>query len=185
MADHGPRIGRDIPDDAECLSLLGAFRAGPEITAHCLAVADVAWRLTLALNDLGAGLDAPLVRAAALLHDLAKGRPDHAREGARILEGLGLPRVAAAMASHPDLLVPNDAPLSETELVYLADKLVQGDRIVSLEERFSTKLARSGPTAGDTARMEGRLARARRSLARVEAALGAPVASVLSRGGNP
>lgn len=184
MPNQGPYSGRDIPDDAECLRLLDALGAGSKITAHCLATAEVAWRLALALNNLGAGLDAPLIRAAALLHDLAKGWPNHAREGARILEELGLPRVAAAMASHPDFEAPDNAPLSEAELVYLADKLVQGDRIVSLEERFSTKWAHVGSTAESRARMEGRLARARRSLARVEAALSGPVADVLSGAGS-
>lgn len=180
MPAQGHKGGDNTPNDAECLRLLGTFDVRSEIMSHCLAVAKVAWRLALTLNERGAELDVPLVRAAALLHDLAKDRPDHAREGARILENLGLRRVAAVMVSHPDFEAPDNAPLSEAELVYLADKLVQGDRLVSLEERFADKLERKGPTAGNRAHMENRLTRARRSLARIESVLGTPVAKILA-----
>jgi hypothetical protein len=65
--------------------------------------------------------------------------------------------------------------LGEAQLVYLADKLVLGDRLVSLDERFAARLAQVGD---DPAAHEGvllRLEEARLVQARVERALGRPL----------
>jgi molybdenum cofactor cytidylyltransferase len=72
---------------------------------------------------------------------LAKGRPDHAGEGARMLEDLGFARVGRVVGLHMDYEFAEDARLDEAAIVYLADKLVQGDRIVPLAERFQRKFA--------------------------------------------
>ena len=55
--------------------------------------------------EAGVALDDDLVVSAALLHDVARCRPDHAREGAALLAGIGYPRVSEIVAVHMDLEV--------------------------------------------------------------------------------
>ena len=86
------------------------------------------------------------------------------------------------MRLHARLGARVDGEPDEAHLVYLADKLVQGTRVVGLEARFAARLERF---AGDAAAREGVLARreeAQRVLRSVERALGAPVQEVLPAG---
>ena len=62
-------------------------------------------------------------------------------QGARILEDLGFAEVARVVGLHMDCDFQKNAALDEAAIVYLADKLVQGDRVVSLAERFQRKFA--------------------------------------------
>ena len=71
--------------------------------------------------------------------------PDHATAGASILRDLDFPRVAEIVGKHMNLNGLNEAVITETEIVYIADKLVQaGGRATSLESRFEEKLLRFG-----------------------------------------
>ena len=80
-------------------------------------------------------LDLNLIRSAALLHDIGKGQPDHAAAGASFLQENGYGRAAEIVRQHHRLdQIPKQA--DETLIVYLADKMIQGDREVSIEERF-------------------------------------------------
>jgi molybdenum cofactor cytidylyltransferase len=127
---------RTVPTVAECEVLLAERKVAAAIVHHGRAVADVASRMATELNRAGLHLDVPLVRAAGLLHDLAKGAPDHARAGARVLRRLGHFRVAAGVATHMDIERNGGVPLDEAAVLYLADKLVYGERIVPIPERF-------------------------------------------------
>jgi molybdenum cofactor cytidylyltransferase len=147
---------RSVPTPAECDALLAERRVPDAIVRHGRAVAEVALRLAVELNGAGLHLDVGLVRAAGLLHDLAKGAPDHARAGARLLRRLGHFRVAAAVASHTDIERDGGLPLDEAALVYLADKLVSGDRIVPLQERFRMARGRFGDDAPASLALERR-----------------------------
>ena len=123
----------------------------------------------------------PLVVAAALLHDVARAEPRHGDAGAALLERLGYPRVARVVRRHMRLGAAAGDDLDETQVVYLADKLVQDDRLVGLDERFAVRLERH---AGDAAALEGVRARreeARLVQARVEAALGRPLGRPVRR----
>jgi molybdenum cofactor cytidylyltransferase len=182
---------RTVPSTGECLALLAQLGAPEHLVRHGRAVADLAGRIGAGLLRAGERLDLPLLRAAALLHDVAKGTPDHTRVGALRLARLGFPRVAAVVAAHTDLPVEELRRLSEAAVLYLADKLTQGDHPVSLAERFRLaaaklgKLGDSGGAAGPAFRgaprdsAEAREAMARRLrdacavAARVESVLGA------------
>jgi hypothetical protein len=107
-------------------------------------VAEVAEKLSLRLNAAGLQLNVALVRAAALLHDVAKGQPGHAEAGARILAKLGFAGVGQVVGVHMDYEFLEGAALDEAAIVYLADKLVQGNRIVPLAVRFELKFAAAG-----------------------------------------
>ena len=123
------------PDDALCLAMLRAAGADALLTAHSLAVTDVADELCAALVRQGLTLDAAAVHRGALLHDLAKGERDHAAVGGLWLKELGYPALAEIVRQHtePDSFEPNEAGL-----VFLADKLVRGTERVSLAERFAS-----------------------------------------------
>lgn len=136
-----------LPTEAECRVLMEELPAA--IAAHCRAVAAVARHLAESLNTAGLDIDVELVAAAALLHDIARRDKDHARAGARLLESHGFTRLAPIVAAHMDLEADSGSPLDEIQIVHLADKLVIGDKVVDLEQRFARKMEKYGrePTA--------------------------------------
>ena len=170
--------GEDLPDEARCLELLGERGAPQAVVAHSRAVAAVAAALAAALNDRGQHLCEPLVAAGALLHDVARDQPRHAEAGADLLGRLGYSRVAAVVLRHMGLDAADD-DVGEAQVVYLADKLVQGDQLVGLDARFAARLERfaryPAALAGATARKD----EAEKLLRRVEGVLERPVADVL------
>ena len=91
--------GETIPDAASCLALLRDARVPSGVVAHSRAVARVAAALTERVNERGLHLNARLVEAAALLHDIARTERDHAHAGAARLGDLGYRRVAAVTVS--------------------------------------------------------------------------------------
>jgi CTP:molybdopterin cytidylyltransferase MocA len=135
---------REIPTPKECQAILEEMGTPANVAGHGRRVAEVAEAISLRLNEAGLQLNVALVRAAALLHDLAKGQPAHAEAGERILADLGFARVGQIVGLHMDYEPPASAALDEAALVYLADKLVQGDRIVPLAVRFEQKFAAAG-----------------------------------------
>lgn len=137
----------EIPSDRECRSLLEKWQVPAHIVAHCRAVTRTADRLAKALLKAGCRVDAALVHAAALLHDCAKTSPGHAQAGAQLVEDEGFKRTAAVIARHMDIdFAPGD-PLTETHILYLADKLVCDTVLTSLDERLAIMLPRHRGTA--------------------------------------
>lgn len=126
---------RHLPTVAECDAILTALAVDEPIRRHAYAVAAVAETMTKRLNMLGVIIDPDLVRAASLLHDIAKGVPAHAEAGAAIVTGLGFPEVGDVIRHHMDMEYDGCSPREEA-IVFLADKLVREDRRVSLEEHF-------------------------------------------------
>lgn len=121
-------------DDAVCEALLDAAGADEALKAHCRAVAELAYELGAALEARGCPINVPLLRSAALLHDLARGESGHAALGARWLRELGYPDVSELVRQHHDL---DAVSLDEAGLLYLADKAVRGRERVSIEARFA------------------------------------------------
>lgn len=117
------------PEVAE--KLLTASGAGERVAAHCRVVAAEALRIARALP---LPLDHELLYSAALLHDIARNEKDHARLGAAWLRDLGYEDAAALVEQHHDL---ESTDLDEAAILFLADKRVQGDHLVSLERRFA------------------------------------------------
>ena len=192
-----------IPGATRCLELLRELGAPPAVVAHSRAVARVAVALAARLNERELHLDARLVEAAGLLHDIARLQPDHARAGAALLGDLGYRRVAAVTAHHMDLQpeVEGESELEgrpfastgpatareerhlpgEAEVLYLADKLVAGTDVVSLPERLAARLQGLAAEPGAQARARERLGRAEEFARVVEALIGEPAESVARR----
>lgn len=110
------------------------------IKAHSIVVARIAEFLAVSRGEL---LVVELAVAAALLHDIGKTSclntdKNHAAVGRDICLAHGLDEVAAIVAEHVILetAFPEQA-ISAKEIVYYADKRVNHDQIVSLEERLA------------------------------------------------
>lgn len=178
------RLGRPSPEEVDALLDLAAV--SERGLAHARAVAGIARAVAAALNEAAvASLDLELVRSAALLHDIAKGRKNHEAEGGRLLDAAGFPDAARIVAAHRDVRLPGDAPLTEREVVYLADKLVSCDRLVSVARRFQEKLDRFGGDPEARVAISGRRDRALAMLARVERETGRSIGDILARAGLP
>jgi putative nucleotidyltransferase with HDIG domain len=170
----------DIPSISECMVLLTEkLRVDSQILAHSRKVAQVAMHLARALNKTGGSLNVKLIVAAALLHDVAKGRPNHATVAAAALTELGYPTVAEVVGVHMDTRPVPGEPISEKEVVCFADKMVQADRIVQVEKRFSDRLGIVGQDPHLAAIVNQRLVNILSIRERIEDALGLSVESVL------
>ncbi|MGI6498852.1 MAG: HD domain-containing protein [Oscillospiraceae bacterium] len=134
------------PDEQACLGLLCAFGTPAHVVAHCRAVANVAVRMGAALAERGHPLDLSLIKAAALLHDIARTEQNHEVAGAAYVERAGCsPRVGEIIRTHMNL-PEGTHEINEAVVVYLADKLVEEDREVSLERRYAPRIERAdGP----------------------------------------
>lgn len=147
LLKSGTGLDYRIPSPRECRAIMTRVHPVLEpVWHHCRAVARVASVLGQALCSASPAtqVNPALIRAAALLHDIAKSAPDHARAGAEMLKKMGFPEVADIVGQHMDISVRPIGPPSEAEIVYLADKLVQGDQRVPLAERFDRKLEKYG-----------------------------------------
>lgn len=170
---------RDILSPAECHALLVERLKVPRaVWNHGRAVAEQALRIGRALTATGCRLDLGLIRAAALVHDMARGEPDHARRGAGILRELDMPLMAEIVEAHMDLNVAMGDPIREAEVVFLADKLICEDRFVGIDRRFSPRLQNLRADPRTEASIRAKLESARRSADRVEAVIGRPLTSL-------
>ena len=173
VADQGILLDLDRPEDARALTarlershfltleegrvlLRSVLRLPAPVDAHCMAVAQVAQALARAVNRGGCHVDIGLITAAARVHDLAKDQPDHAQAGAGLLREMGFPAVADIVAVHMDLAARTDDPLDAAQIVHLADKLVAGDAVVGLAQRFDAKLKKYGRDPDIAARIRKR-----------------------------
>ena len=174
---------RGIPTPAECEEILSRWQPPEAVVRHSRMVANVAEAIAASLNRAGMAINPSWVKAAGLLHDMAKAkvRRNHARLGARISCSLGFPTVAGSVAMHMDFDYEPGEPLNETAVVYLADKLVQCDRLVPIEERFAPAWMKYPPGHELYPMIIRRFIVAKTILAGVEDKIGAPIATILSK----
>eukprot|EP01022_Parablepharisma_sp_SALTPOND_P008872 TRINITY_DN137152_c0_g1_i1.p2 TRINITY_DN137152_c0_g1~~TRINITY_DN137152_c0_g1_i1.p2 ORF type:complete len:371 (+),score=100.32 TRINITY_DN137152_c0_g1_i1:82-1194(+) len=133
-------IDYDTPDQTECLALLtDVLELAPGLVAHSVMVGRVAQALALAAKQAGAALSPELALAGGLLHDVAKGQPDHPAAGAALLGEMGFAKLAPLAARHIRIEIAPNAPVDEAELVHLADKLVKADQRVAWTNALGTK----------------------------------------------
>lgn len=162
-----------IPTSQECRRLQDQYATPPAAAAHCRRVADTACRLAQVLNKAGASLGVDFIRAAGLLHDMARGRPDHAAAGAEILLQEGYEKLAAVVALHMDIDFEAGGPLDAAALLYLADKMTEGDGIpMTLAERRQRVLKKKGKSPEACRRIAARMDAAERIAQAFEARTG-------------
>jgi uncharacterized protein len=113
-----------IPSVETCFGLMDTYEMLENIKAHSVMVAKVAHLIARGLRDGGLDISVEKTTAGSLLHDIGKtaslnSAEDHAEIGRHIrLNNYNV-----------------DDDYSEKEIVFYADKRVNHDKIVSLEER--------------------------------------------------
>lgn len=162
------RSNEDIPTEVECESIWRHLNVPEKVVAHSAMVAEVARFLAVHLNLAGLSLNIPLILAAGKLHDIARDQPNHAEAGARILSKMGYPRVGEVVSKHTDIH-SRGRSVDEADLIYLADKYVEEDSPVSLEERFGKALSRYVDRPDIQAKIGRRLENAKSIASQIEA----------------
>jgi putative nucleotidyltransferase with HDIG domain len=177
------RVNEKTPDEDECAELLSIAGTPKRVARHMKTVADCAERLALALEASGTEIDRKLLRSACLLHDIAKGKKDHEAQGARWLRERGYSKVADLVASHKDLSVRPVKPaktmkgpsVSEAEVLYLSDKITDGEVISTLKNRMLRMETRFAPGSEALAAAKRRIKQASDIQKKVEKITGRPL----------
>ena len=135
----------ELLDAAEISRLYQKYQTPQQVIRHMRKVAEVADRLMDGMKMCGSRVR---VMQACLLHDLCRAEKQHARVSAEVIRKEGYPAIAALVAVHHQVAYSEQeaqGPLTEAELLFYADKRVQEDVLVSVEERFreSRKKCRS------------------------------------------
>jgi HD superfamily phosphodiesterase len=159
-----------LPDYPTCLAWLIETGTPYNILQHVQLVASVAYLLACWLHAGGEPVQPLLAHRGGLLHDLMKmesihqcnqrqsgqaaapASPDHARQARDVLRN----RAQHDLAEIADRHMPasqarlNRLPVTwEQKLVHYADKLAEGSRLVSLEERMLALKVRYPEYAGE------------------------------------
>lgn len=163
---------RRHPDEAECEAMLEAADTPEPTRRHSRAVMRVAVDIAARLIAKGHALDISAVRGGALLHDIAKGDPDHAAAGARRVAAFGFAEEAEIVAVHMECPIAPGQSVDPRHVVFLADKLVKGERLVGIEERFAPAFAAFASDPAALASVRRRHAAVAAVLAAVEAVTG-------------
>ncbi len=150
-----PKINAHVPDDEECERLWDKYKMFDNIRAHCLLVADVATELATKAAMSGLPVSVPEVRAAGLLHDIAKTYcvchgGGHADLGASwVVQETHNHRIAQGIFHH--VWWPWELPLENAQrlcalpfFILYADKRARHDEFVSLEDRYVDLYERYG-----------------------------------------
>jgi CTP:molybdopterin cytidylyltransferase MocA/HD superfamily phosphodiesterase len=176
------REARDLPTSEESLALYELHAPAERLErlrAHAREVGRLALRLGRALAAAGVAVDEPALMAAALLHDVAKGRPEHWRRGAEIVAAAGFPELSEAVARHGRLGAGETDAL--TLCVYLADKCVLGAEHVALGARFDAAAHKYAGDAGALAGVAARRAEAEEAAKRFGELAGIDLESAADR----
>lgn len=115
-----------------------------KVKRHCEKVADIAVFIGEYLNKTGKFcFDTDQIYGAAILHDVLRQEPEHEVKGAELLEDYGFHEVGDLIRDHMTLPHWDEYAFSEKELVYLIDKMVEEDTIISIENRYMNALKRN------------------------------------------
>ena len=139
-----------IPSVEACFEFMARYEMLAHIRDHSIMVEKVASLIARGLHETGMDISFEIVRAGALMHDISKtlclrSGKDHAAEGREICLENNLEEIADIVGEH--VILRNyklDRAINEKEIVYYADKRVNHDKIVSLEERLDYLMLRYG-----------------------------------------
>lgn len=139
-----------IPSVEECFRLIEKYGMLDNIMAHSVVVEKIAGIIARGLRNAGVDISLKKVTAGALMHDIGKTiclktGGDHAAVGKEICIQNNLDDITEIVAEHVRLISHKpDGAISEKEIVYYADKRVNHDVVVSLEERLKYLFKRYG-----------------------------------------
>lgn len=138
------------PTLSQCLAWWEEWEVPENVRRHVTVVAWCAYLMAVLMRNKGIDLDPVLAHRGGLLHDIDKittlnQQGAHGEAGADFLEAQGYPDISAIVRGHimHKILAPNadDRPW-EVKLVFFADKLVEGDRIVPFDFRLKNLMGR-------------------------------------------
>ncbi|WP_291325167.1 DVU_1551 family NTP transferase [Desulfovibrio sp. UCD-KL4C] len=167
------RFSRDkrFPLLEECEALWELSETPEGTQEHCKAVSKGACLITKALNATrknGPLLDMDIVQSAALMHDVAKTRKNHETIGGNILAGYGFTGISEIVASHRDTKIDHNSPLTEKEMVFLADKFFKGTKLINLNKRYENTMCKWADDPEAAKAIKGRQERAENLMIRYE-----------------
>lgn len=160
------------PNLEECYCILDLYSVPYNVRRHCDKVSKIVLNIVNRLNSKGYNFNENIMLASALLHDLARKEKNHAREGARILDDLGYPNVGEIIAAHMNIDVNEKEDITEEEILYLSDKVVQEDKFIGLEKRFSEYSSKFSNNAEALTKVTKRFGDARKIEKKIERILG-------------
>lgn len=140
-----------IPSDEQCFELWDYYQMLPNIRIHSMIVANIATYIGKLAQRQGCEINLQVIRAAGLLHDLAKTYTvnfggNHSQIGATwVMDYTKNPAIAQGVIHH--VYWPGEIDIEAHFLplsIIYADKRVKHDKIVSLRERNNDILKRYG-----------------------------------------
>ena len=159
---------RDIPSAELAMEILDWNDVGDSIRNHCGQVCRLAVSLAQLANEKGFQQNMRLIQASALLHDVErKTGSNHAQKGCALLHRMGYPLVAAVVSEHMDISAEALERMDERAIVYLADKLVQGDVRMRIESRLAMMHKKFSDDEGAVRSIKKRFDNARKVLNRL------------------
>ncbi|MFA5366140.1 MAG: TIGR00295 family protein [Candidatus Bathyarchaeia archaeon] len=166
-----------LPSPQTALRILSEVGCSKRVIDHCKAVSSLAVEFAKICQNKGLSVDLDLVEVGALFHDIGRSKThdvDHAVVGVEIGKSLNLPEpiidiiechigggIVADEAKKLGLPVKDYVPKTlEEKIVSYADKLIEGDKVVSIErtvEQFSVKLGKDHPAVERVIRLHEEL----------------------------
>jgi uncharacterized protein len=139
-----------IPSIDTCFVMMKRYGMLDNIKAHSVVVAKIALLIAEGLEQAGEDISVEKATAGALMHDIGKTASlknggDHTEIGRQICLRNNFEEIADIVREH--VLLKHyelEGDYSEKEIVYYADKRVNHDMIVSLDERLTYILERYG-----------------------------------------
>jgi uncharacterized protein len=139
-----------IPTAEQCYELMERYGMLDNIRAHSIMVEKIANLLAREIEKRGEKISLIKITAGALMHDIGKTpclntRDDHAAWGSEICNLNHLEEISSIVGEH--VILKNFDPegaVSEAEIVYYADKRINHDKVVTIDERLKDLLVRYG-----------------------------------------
>ncbi|SIO11874.1 DVU_1551 family NTP transferase [Halodesulfovibrio marinisediminis] len=171
-----------VPSLQECYAIWNTVKLPTHIRKHSTAVTDIV-RIMLEKLPEQTPMFKQTVLAGAMLHDIAKGSRKHALAGANLITEFGFPALAPCIAAHSHLQASEGA-ITEAELIFLADKFVEGTSKCTLKKRYDEKMACFADSPEVVEVIRQRLQQAQAVLAKLESATGLDFNMLLTTNGS-
>ena len=126
------------PLPGRCEQIYKELSVDESIIRHMNKVKETALDIAEKLNSSGLRLNPGLLAAAAKLHDICKTDPDHAAAAGSYLNRMGYPELALIVSKHMNIDFSGE--IDEAAVLYLADKMTEGEVLSDLNVRLHAKL---------------------------------------------
>jgi putative hydrolase of the HAD superfamily len=140
----------EIPDLPTCQKFLANVGVKPGLWRHTQKVALTGFIIACMIRQRGIQIDPVFVHRAGLLHDVdkpfLKEDPNrHGKLGAELVNKMGYPLLSRSIEMHQIFSILGDGFSQEsweTRVLFLADKMVEKDRIVGAKQRIEQLIER-------------------------------------------